>query len=335
MNASGFGKDRVEAGQKGEMNLAKLFYKTGLLDLPNVYTFWSLYLPGTGLDVDVDCAVLVGNTILLVDAKMYKSNAEYVYTGDGRGQLTCTDTDVDVDCAVLVGNTILLVDAKMYKSNAEYIYTGDGRGQLTCTDTTTGNVVKTYQLSRSMPMARDKYAEYFTSESIIPVVTLCPGSGGNAAVGQYVTGKTYQLSRSMPMARDKYAEYFTSESIIPVVTLCPGSGGNAAVGQYVTGIEGTQVFQAYDLAETLKATLGKNNTPANPEVVEKLKGLLKGIPANEAVEGTQVFQAYDLAETLKATLGKNNTPANPEVVEKLKGLLKGIPANEAAHERNK
>lgn len=192
LNASGFGKDRVEAGQKGEMNLAKLFYKTGLLDLPNVYTFWSLYLPGTGLDVDVDCAVLVGNTILLVDAKMYKSNAKYIYTGDGRGQLTCTDT-------------------------------------------TTGNVVK-----------------------------------------------TYQLSRSMPMARDKYAEYFTSESIIPVVALCPGSGGNAAVGQNVTGVEGTRVFQAYDLAETLKVALGKNNTPVNPEVVEKMKGLLKGIPANEA-----------------------------------------------------
>ena len=192
LNASGFGKDRVEAGQKGEMNLAKLFYKTGLLDLPNVYTFWSLYLPGTGLDVDVDCAVLVGNTILLVDAKMYKSNAEYIYTGDGRGQLTCTDT-------------------------------------------ATGNVVK-----------------------------------------------TYQLSRSMPMARDKYAEYFTSESIIPVVALCPGSGGNAAVGQNVTGVEGTRVFQAYDLAETLKAALSQNNTPANPEVVEKLKGLLKGIRANEA-----------------------------------------------------
>lgn len=192
LNASGFGKDRVEAGQKGEMNLAKLFYQTGLLDLPNVYTFWSLYLPGTGLDVDVDCAVLVGNTILLVDAKMYKSNAEYIYTGDGRGQLTCTDT-------------------------------------------TTGNVVK-----------------------------------------------TYQLSRSMPMARDKYAEYFTSESIIPVVTLCPGSGGNAAVAPNVTGVEGTRVFQAYDLAETLKTALSQYNTPANPQVVEKLKGLLKGIPANEA-----------------------------------------------------
>ena len=192
LNASGFGKDRVEAGQKGEMNLAKLFYKTGLLDLPNVYTFWSLYLPGTGLDVDVDCAVLVGNTILLVDAKMYKSNAEYIYTGDGRGQLTCTDT-------------------------------------------TTGNVVK-----------------------------------------------TYQLSRSMPMARDKYAEYFTSESIIPVVALCPGSGGNAAVAPNVTGVEGTRVFQAYDLTETLKTALSQYNTPANPQVVEKLKGLLKGIPVNEA-----------------------------------------------------
>ena len=62
---------RAKAGAKGEIVLAGMLFRSGLLDIPGVHSFWSMKTPNNNVDIDVDCAILYGDELWLLDAKRY------------------------------------------------------------------------------------------------------------------------------------------------------------------------------------------------------------------------------------------------------------------------
>lgn len=91
-----FGSAAVEMGQKGEANFAKILSMTNIdgfkRDFPvedvmidKLYSFWSVSVPTNGkkdYDTDVDCILVKGNKMMLVDMKYYK-DGDVTYYGDG------------------------------------------------------------------------------------------------------------------------------------------------------------------------------------------------------------------------------------------------------------
>lgn len=90
--AANMGADNIRTGQMGESNFAKALnittlggYNQGYADsntlINHVNTFWSVAMPSEDnmmkpdakYDTDIDCIVVSGNEILLVDTKFYKS----------------------------------------------------------------------------------------------------------------------------------------------------------------------------------------------------------------------------------------------------------------------
>jgi hypothetical protein len=74
---SGFGAQAIELGQAGEANFAKVLGMEGFID--KFPTFWSVHLPDENGDVDekyrnvdIDCVILTGDTLWLVDLKNYR-----------------------------------------------------------------------------------------------------------------------------------------------------------------------------------------------------------------------------------------------------------------------
>lgn len=85
------GKDNIRSGQIGEANFAKALSITninganqGIIDnrsiINNVSSFWSVAMPSEDditqrdkYDTDIDCVLVSGNEIMLVDTKLYKS----------------------------------------------------------------------------------------------------------------------------------------------------------------------------------------------------------------------------------------------------------------------
>lgn len=73
LSDSGFDKKAIELGQAGEVNFAKSLGLVGALD--KYATFWSVDRPdwnGDRSGADVDCVVLTGSTVWLLDMKFYK-----------------------------------------------------------------------------------------------------------------------------------------------------------------------------------------------------------------------------------------------------------------------
>lgn len=89
---SGFDATAVRLGQKGEVNFAKALAKTGLLS--RFATFWSIHMLAKdtyGTEAaDVDCAIITGHTIWLVDVKYY-AGGDVVYRAEGDRRLVCYD----------------------------------------------------------------------------------------------------------------------------------------------------------------------------------------------------------------------------------------------------
>ncbi|AGW84268.1 hypothetical protein BLAC_00200 [Bifidobacterium animalis subsp. lactis ATCC 27673] len=135
-----FGADKVEMGTKGEMNLMKLMVARGLTEV--AHTFWSLRLPGSKYDTDVDCAVMYADRIWLIDAKLYTANPTLIYSSLGDHKL------IDVPPG-------------------------------------TAQPHKTYELSKSMSMAMEKYTAFFPGQQIIPVLAFAPGMNGAPAVAPF------------------------------------------------------------------------------------------------------------------------------------------------------
>lgn len=89
---SGFAADAVKMGQRGEENFAKALAKTDLIN--RFATFWSIHMLSKDTygkeQSDVDCAIITGQTIWLVDLKYYPGgNVEYRTSSDG--QLICVN----------------------------------------------------------------------------------------------------------------------------------------------------------------------------------------------------------------------------------------------------
>jgi Nuclease-related domain len=71
---SGFDQAAIERGAEGERNFARALAKAGLLD--RYATFWSVHMPSEGVGAsdfttDIDCVVVTGRSVWLVDMKNY------------------------------------------------------------------------------------------------------------------------------------------------------------------------------------------------------------------------------------------------------------------------
>lgn len=92
LDRSGFASNQVELGQRGELLLAKALTYTGIIK--SIATLWSLTSPDkhgrpNQYGTDIDCVIVTGTTIYLVDAKYYAAgNVTYRSRGD---YLYCTD----------------------------------------------------------------------------------------------------------------------------------------------------------------------------------------------------------------------------------------------------
>lgn len=98
-SATSMTASRIQAGQIGEENFSKALaiYNNGALDykstkglINSVYSFWSVGMPDSQragqkdskFDTDIDCIIVGGRTIVLVDIKFYKSG-DVTYKTDG------------------------------------------------------------------------------------------------------------------------------------------------------------------------------------------------------------------------------------------------------------
>lgn len=88
---AGFSATAKQLGQRGEENFAKALAKAGLIE--RFQSFWSIHML-TGdtygkQESDVDCAIVTGSTIWLIDLKYYPGG-DVVYRGAGT-ELQCID----------------------------------------------------------------------------------------------------------------------------------------------------------------------------------------------------------------------------------------------------
>lgn len=146
LDSSDFGSDRVAAGQEGEKNLAKMMVQAGVVG-NGLNSYWSLRIPDSSYDTDVDAIVTFGNRMILIDAKEYVSGDGYTY---------------------------------------EPVY-GVDRVDVWQEPTTKNpararHLVKRYDFSRNMEMALEKYRKAFPTMDVEAVVLLCPTRRGLAAV---------------------------------------------------------------------------------------------------------------------------------------------------------
>lgn len=79
LDGAGFDARAVERGREGELNFAKALADRGLLG--RFATFWSVHMPedgvgaSAGFQTDIDCVVLTGGSLWLVDVKNYNQGA--------------------------------------------------------------------------------------------------------------------------------------------------------------------------------------------------------------------------------------------------------------------
>ncbi len=101
LSDSGFDDTAVKLGQRGEENFAKALSKSGLL--PRFATFWSIHMLSKDTyskeQSDVDCAIVTGHTIWLVDLKYYVGG-NVAYEARGNDELVC----IDVPTGQRIGN---------------------------------------------------------------------------------------------------------------------------------------------------------------------------------------------------------------------------------------
>lgn len=94
LNSSGFSNGRVKAGQAGEKELAQMMCYLGIASY-EVKTYWSLRLPNSDLDTDVDAIVSYNNNIILLDAKQYIAGENLKYERVCDGVVNVRDTNTN------------------------------------------------------------------------------------------------------------------------------------------------------------------------------------------------------------------------------------------------
>lgn len=162
LGESGFGAARIQQGQQGELALAQLLCRTGVLRY--AYSWWSLSIPGhTG--PDVDCALLLRDTLWLLDAKQYRADADYYFQSQMAGE-QAADRNAKTHAIDL------------FKID-ESLSFADRSGAKLATNST---LVKTYEPSNNMAWAAGIYEEEFPMLTIKPVVLLSPTKRGIAGI---------------------------------------------------------------------------------------------------------------------------------------------------------
>jgi hypothetical protein len=136
---SGFEQWRIDAGQAGERALARVIAGARWAD--DVDVFFSLAVPGFP-DIDVDCVVLSGLDLWLLDAKRYRVEDDAAYT--------CYGGD---------GTTL-------------YLRRLDADGHPT------GEILGEHHISRSTVMARQAFTEQFPLLTIRSATLLTPSANG-------------------------------------------------------------------------------------------------------------------------------------------------------------
>lgn len=177
LGSSGFSTDRVQAGQKGEQNLAKLMVYLGIVGR-GLNSYWSLRIPGSALDTDVDAIISYGDQLVLIDAKEYVAGDGYVYRNEPGDAVSVW---VEPDAAH--------PDLQRRR-------------------------VKKYEFSHNMEIALDKYRTAFPSMNVSAVVLLCPTRRGLAAVkaGCSIDGGAIPVTQSWAWLKDLKAKLDSQDS---------------------------------------------------------------------------------------------------------------------------
>jgi len=162
LGESGFGAARIQQGQQGELALAQLLCRTGVLRY--AYSWWSLSIPGHP-GPDVDCALLLRDTLWLLDAKQYRADADYYFQSQMAGE-QAADRNAKTHAIDLFKIDESLSFA--YRSGAKLA--------------TNSTLVKTYEPSNNMAWAAGIYEEEFPMLTIKPVVLLSPTKRGIAGI---------------------------------------------------------------------------------------------------------------------------------------------------------
>ncbi|WP_347041021.1 NERD domain-containing protein [Brachybacterium nesterenkovii] len=87
LTGSGFRADAVALGQLGELSFARALERTG--DLGRFASFWSVHMPdelvgaSTRFQTDIDCVLVTGHTVHLIDVKLYTQGAATWIMEDG------------------------------------------------------------------------------------------------------------------------------------------------------------------------------------------------------------------------------------------------------------
>ena len=96
LSGSGFRADQVSKGQAGELNFARALQHSGLLD--RFATFWSVHMPDEEVGAsatfssDIDCVIVTGTTIHLLDMKNYTQGDTTWTIEDGQLRLVDNPT---------------------------------------------------------------------------------------------------------------------------------------------------------------------------------------------------------------------------------------------------
>lgn len=93
---SDFDSRSIHSGQRGEMGFYKVLCLEGLID--SFSSYWSVAMPADGgtahpdtkFQTDIDCVIVQGNTMFLLDLKYYKSGDVTWHSPDGHW-LLCRD----------------------------------------------------------------------------------------------------------------------------------------------------------------------------------------------------------------------------------------------------
>lgn len=176
--SSGFGSDRVAAGQEGEKNLAKMMVHAGIVG-NGLNSYWSLRIPDSNYSTDVDAIVTFGNRMILIDAKEYVSGDGYTYE-------------------------------PVYGADRVDVW----QEPTAKNPNRTRHLVKRYDFSRNMEMALEKYSKVFPTMDVEAVVLLCPTRRGLAAVkaGCSICNGAIPVTQSWAWLRDLKKKLDESET---------------------------------------------------------------------------------------------------------------------------
>lgn len=143
LSSSGFNESAVQLGQLGEVNFSKALYREGLLT--RFPTFWSLHMLGQDIyskeDSDVDCAIITGQRVWLIDLKYYSSGDVTYVSTDGQNLVTIDNaTGAQVGNPKPMSHNMKMAIERFNSRYKNYSYPIEARVVLVPTDKGQGTV---------------------------------------------------------------------------------------------------------------------------------------------------------------------------------------------------